>query len=294
MADKGKGKALDDGNEQGSRKFTNAEEEKPSFAARVANSASTLTSSLLNSSSGAQLTSSLSSSEAIGGKASNNSQTASTWTQNQTPQEASRAAPSFGSFRTPRHEQYEPELMTESDFNAFLDSTPVQDFIPQPMLGSEFHVAQGNVEYLPPAHSQYQGDGADVVALLDDPNLAALVDASGPDTLPTLYEPDERELSQHNAARLTDPTNLIPDAFNTLSAIPPSAFTDDVSRFEMLKEQENWIADWENVLKNYMRDVWTDLAPLVEAARDEVTRDDAEKPALQQLSQVFQGLRSKL
>jgi hypothetical protein len=177
-------------------------------------------------------------------------------------------------------------------------------------------------------HLQHQDpqDGLAVFELLNNPAMNDLVDGNalhGPEDAEQQflqnstgvdeprYEPTDAQLGALKPAPgVTNPRNLIPDALNTLSAIPPSASSssalagtshgdgglNDETRFENLKAQEAWIADWEGVLKNYMRDVWTDLEPLITDAKTEIERGEPGKEtvALEKLGRAFAVLKSKL
>ena len=174
------------------------------------------------------------------------------------------------------------------------------------------------------------GDGDAVVTLLSDPNFS--VDDAPTNAFPTSNENDlaaylfnDTQFTVQDAQRYKShlpvpPTHVVPSPTNLLNLIPDfaSRVTNDVDSatlslstiiqgaagsFNYLSTQSQSIPDhlepWMEVLTKYQDDVWGDMLPLVQQAREEIkeAKSGAEgvlrdHPAAKRLRMILEHLNS--
>jgi hypothetical protein len=170
-------------------------------------------------------------------------------------------------------------------------------------------------------------DGAEVLALLDHPNFSALVNAAGLEGESAVAategpiqdeESDSteyfrnlgltgQELATLNRLKRIMPipeTHTKPAADNPLNLIPQKSILSDEKDVNTLVEasadesgQDSLMRDWEGVLNGYTDEVWGDLLPLVQAAKEEIKAEregwegtDGGKSAVERLNMILSHL----
>ena len=171
--------------------------------------------------------------------------------------------------------------------------------------------------------SSWVGDGAEVVALLSDPNFSVdelpdpFFDAETFNNCHELLKSSDinrTSLSAIGKGLITPPVHQTPSPTNSLNLLPNFDFGDDVASRNLLSTSPVALIGGENrrvsrpptdllstnfeswlvVLTRYQDDVWGDMLPLVEEARAEMKIASAEggaalidRPAIRRLSMIL-------
>jgi len=237
----------------------------------------------------------------------------------------------FASFRESHKDAHVANA--EAEFSTFLDGIP--SFEPsvdmqlqhdQALDIPSFHTSKstglsqlaGQTSGYTTVQEQQDHDGDEVLALLSDPNSEGIesIDVyKALDDDPVIWrltatqraewekrlETDFPEAAPHDNQHPYTPFNLVPP-FETdlsLSAFDQDSFLHFGKEISTEQAREEWINQWDAVLYRYTDEVWGDLMPLVEEAREEVqaikdtTKGSATEPpkALRRLGLVLGHLR---
>ncbi|KAH0537084.1 hypothetical protein FGG08_006086 [Glutinoglossum americanum] len=184
-----------------------------------------------------------------------------------------------------------PEQLTASQFNSFqqqnlnVQQKSVEVYL-QNLAQHKRSLRQQ--EQRQKHHPQQEEDGAAVVSLLSQPNFLDLIDTSqDDDDLPPIWSVDLTPSQSDTIERLrallpapptsspsipTHASNLLPaDVLNIPSLWDSKDATVGSTYFkEQVNRRQQWLRDWDGVLRRYADEVWGDLLPLVEEAREEI------------------------
>ncbi len=163
---------------------------------------------------------------------------------------------------------------------------------------------------------RHRADGAAVVALLSDPSFNiddAVADSTTDDSHFTDADPLLANLSPQQLATLSviksqlppPPVHRVPSPTNPLNLIPnfdDSAWSEGRSSLEdSVDATKAHLAQWWSVLNNYQDEVWGDILPLMEEARQEVEQAMSsesgrlnEGPAVRRLAMVLGHVKPTL
>ncbi|KAI9868941.1 MAG: hypothetical protein M1813_002764 [Trichoglossum hirsutum] len=182
-----------------------------------------------------------------------------------------------------------PEQLTASQFNSFqqqnlnVQQKSVEVYLKN--LAQHERSIRQQEERRQQHISQHEEDGAAVVALLSQPNFLDLIDTSqDDDDLPPIWSL-ELTSSQidtierlkallpapptHNPSFPTQALNLIPTEALSIPSLWDHGDA-NASHAEQTNSRQQWLQDWDGVLRQYADEVWGDLLPLVEEAREEI------------------------
>ncbi|KAI9778501.1 MAG: hypothetical protein M1839_008031 [Geoglossum umbratile] len=186
-----------------------------------------------------------------------------------------------------------PEQLTASQFNSFQQQNPnVQQKSVEVYLRN-LAQHERSIRQQEELHQQHlplqEEDGAAVVALLSQPNFLDLIDTSqdDDDDLPPISSlsltSSQIDTIERLKALLPAPPAYKPSSpMHALNLLPVEALTipspwdsrsSDPSYTDFTEHanrRQQWLRDWDGVLRSYADEVWGDLLPLVEEAREEI------------------------
>ncbi|KAI0839005.1 hypothetical protein F5Y06DRAFT_37336 [Hypoxylon sp. FL0890] len=193
----------------------------------------------------------------------------------------------------------------ESSFSSFLNSTSTLEVMEPGYLDREGRGQRNDLE--PGQMSQSAAimatDGMDVVSLLDS-GYDEVEDAE------FFLTDDERvalrhrlfengEASRRNPQRVEQWENILnffPDIKTNSNGI--QEYADLLGTSDLEEARSIWINQWQRVLSSYTDEVWGDLTPLVDEAREELTSlsrsreaSPAKPKALRRLQQILHHVR---
>jgi hypothetical protein len=181
-----------------------------------------------------------------------------------------------------------------SSANAFQQSTFANSGPPRNLVGDLFvreytvNGLKGEPRYTS-VEKQQQNDGAEVLAILSDPRIAT-------NSIDAFHEEEASywQLTQEHRSVLLAKMKDHEGFLNRLSSavLDTGSFMPFINnieeesyfyfgrRMEREEAQQAWMREWGAVLTHYTDEVWGDLLPLVEEAREEVKAIEGDSTAL--------------
>ncbi|KAH0565275.1 hypothetical protein GP486_001340 [Trichoglossum hirsutum] len=181
-----------------------------------------------------------------------------------------------------------PEQLTASQFNSFQQQSlnVQQKSVEVYLINLAQHERSIRQQEQQRQHMSQNGeDGAAVVALLSQPNFLDIIDTSqDDDDLPPIWSLELTSSQIDTIERLkallpTPPTHNPSSPTQALNLFPTEALSipspwdsedANLSYAEQARRRHQWLRDWDGVLRRYADEVWGDLLPLVEEAREEI------------------------
>ncbi|KAI1104142.1 hypothetical protein F4804DRAFT_307940 [Jackrogersella minutella] len=207
-----------------------------------------------------------------------------------------------GTFKsTQSHEQSTSE---EANFSSFLDGTSLLEATQPGHIESHGYEQNYGTEsrHTSQATKIMPTDGMDVVSLLDsgydgseEINMP-LTDGEQVALRYRLFENDETLRHPLQREQWEDVLNFFPDFKSTGNGI--QAYADLLGTSDLEEARSIWINQWQHVLSSYTDEVWGDLSPLVDVAREELSSlskpreaSPSRPKALRRLQQILTQVR---